>query len=68
MTDPRVTVIHKVLEEKFNNDAPDYWPDTEQWAKDIVEALDEEDPRECKGRNSNICVGSGCFNEECRDG
>lgn len=26
---------------------------------------DDLDPRPCKGRNPNICVGEGCFAEEC---
>lgn len=28
---------------------------------------DELDPRPCNGRNSNICVAEGCYNEACLD-
>jgi hypothetical protein len=24
-----------------------------------------DDPRPCKGRNSNVCVGEGCYGEAC---
>jgi len=26
---------------------------------------DEDDQRPCKGANSNVCVGEGCYGEAC---
>lgn len=37
------SIVHRVIDAKFDAAMPDWWPDTEEWAEEIVEKLRETD-------------------------
>jgi hypothetical protein len=38
--DERIAIVLKVIDDRFGSSMPDWWPNTDEWAEAIVDALD----------------------------